>query len=429
MKFEKINFLYTIFLDNMNVFNHLEPVKYLAKGSYGKVVLVINRKKNEVMAIKIMNKKHRTEERAIMEKNILQYLTFSPNIIHNIFAFESIANYFICTKFYQGGTLSDCFNRKTQFTQPAIKYACSGVLSGLTFLHERFICHGDIKLANVLIDRNGSIVLGDFGCASLLDNGTGAPRLAGTLDYMSPEIINLTNYSLMVDVWSAGILMAMLLSGMNPFDPIKHKLPEEIANKDENDKLKYCITTLEPVIMVSNTNARLKQLCLSALKKNPNDRITAKQMLNSPALILHPAEQDKAMDLFTPKFQSEIDTCCFPDSLSIDIGDRFTFFEQETPINISCNFNFNITHNSENSAEILKDMCNKYESKMNEMITNHQQQISCMMNKIEKRDEIIKNLCANLTYPKAVNTPNFFNTPESSMHEFHPTDHMFAKHF
>jgi len=96
------------------------------------------------------------------------------------------------------------------------------LFDALVHVHERGICHGDIKQENCLFDRNGCLKLADFGLASFCEEYTsGLEAMQGTTIYMAPELFA-GSYGKGIDVWAAGILTYSLVAGYWPFDAADH---------------------------------------------------------------------------------------------------------------------------------------------------------------------------------------------------------------
>jgi MAP/microtubule affinity-regulating kinase len=92
------------------------------------------------------------------------------------------------------------------------------MLSGLHYLHENSICHRDIKLENILIEKNLSIKIIDFGFGMLNPQKKLLSFFCGTPSYMPPEIVQKRSYEgSPADIWSLGVLIYTLQCGSFPF--------------------------------------------------------------------------------------------------------------------------------------------------------------------------------------------------------------------
>lgn len=100
------------------------------------------------------------------------------------------------------------------------------LVSAVTYLHEQGYIHRDLKLENMLLDSNDNLRLTDFGWVAR----RGQPNLGfcGTLDYLSPEMIQGRNQSARLDVWAVGVLLYEMLTGTPPF--ASTSLPKLIFN-------------------------------------------------------------------------------------------------------------------------------------------------------------------------------------------------------
>lgn len=84
------------------------------------------------------------------------------------------------------------------------------ILSGVDFLHSHRIVHRDLKPQNILVSRDGSVKLADFGLARIYDFSSLLTTVVVTLWYRSPEILLGTTYATPVDIWSCGCILAEL---------------------------------------------------------------------------------------------------------------------------------------------------------------------------------------------------------------------------
>ncbi|XP_062211269.1 probable serine/threonine-protein kinase At1g54610 [Phragmites australis] len=103
-----------------------------------------------------------------------------------------------------------------KFTEPQVKCYMHQLLSGLEHCHDRGVLHRDVKGSNLLLDNNGMLKIADFGLASFFDPDRKQPLTSRvvTLWYRPPELLlGATDYGVGVDLWSAGCILAELLSG------------------------------------------------------------------------------------------------------------------------------------------------------------------------------------------------------------------------
>ena len=88
-------------------------------------------------------------------------------------------------------------------------------------MHDNKIVHRDIKLENILVNKNPegnltAVKLGDFGLATKIENGL-LNQKCGSPVYVAPEVLLGKDYGFEVDVWSLGVIMYILLVGFAPF--------------------------------------------------------------------------------------------------------------------------------------------------------------------------------------------------------------------
>src|ERR1700738_4465842 len=88
----------------------------------------------------------------------------------------------------------------------------------LTRAHRAGIIHGDVKPANILVTEDGNVKLGDFGIAQLSTQGSGRARLRGTPAYLSPEQIHGEPQNTRSDLFSLGIVLYQMVTGVPPFE-------------------------------------------------------------------------------------------------------------------------------------------------------------------------------------------------------------------
>lgn len=91
-----------------------------------------------------------------------------------------------------------------------------GICNALTVLHSRGIIHRDVKPENVMIDKNGSVILIDFN-ASRIESAAGKDtKIMGTVGYAAPEQLGLSQSDARTDIYAAGVLLNVMLTGKHP---------------------------------------------------------------------------------------------------------------------------------------------------------------------------------------------------------------------
>ncbi|CAM9314966.1 unnamed protein product, partial [Hapterophycus canaliculatus] len=127
-----------------------------------------------------------------------------------------------------GGQLND-----RSFTESQICTVMSQVIRALVYMHETAkICHRDLKMENIMLESSDDplvVKLIDFGLSKVFTEGDKMRTACGTVYTMAPEVLTGAGYTQKADLWSAGVIAFVLLSGSFPF------LKDEA---DLNDKVK-----------------------------------------------------------------------------------------------------------------------------------------------------------------------------------------------
>ena len=207
------------------------PMEIIGSGAFGLVLKVIQKKTGRKMAVKIINKSNMNQKNQIdqlkNEVNILNYLD-NPRIMKVYDILDNHRYFFIFMELIEGGNLKDLIikrylnNKNFLFRDSECALIMKGILEALNYLHKKNIIHRDIKPENILFknkDDLSSVILCDFGLSYHLNNyETSISGLCGTIIYMAPEILMKRNYDILVDSFSAGIILYILCSGgMHPF--------------------------------------------------------------------------------------------------------------------------------------------------------------------------------------------------------------------
>ena len=126
-----------------------------------------------------------------------------------------------CAQLVTGGELFDKIVAMGNFTEKLAAETMATLCQALQYLHEQGIVHRDLKPENILLadkTENAPIKVADFGLARMVKSNDMMKTACGTPGYVAPEVLQNKGYSSgAVDIWSAGVILYILLCGFPPF--------------------------------------------------------------------------------------------------------------------------------------------------------------------------------------------------------------------
>jgi serine/threonine-protein kinase len=155
-----------------------------------------------------------------------------PNIVSIYEYGEDAGTAFIAMEFVEGRELKDHFDANERFPMAEIVRIMGQLLDALDFSHKNGVVHRDIKPANIILLKDGTVKVADFGIARVeSSNLTQAGSVLGTPSYMSPEQFMGQTVDGRSDLFSAGVILYQFLTGEKPFTgaltTIMHKVLKE----------------------------------------------------------------------------------------------------------------------------------------------------------------------------------------------------------
>jgi calcium-dependent protein kinase len=187
----------------------------IGEGRHCAVYEAQNKFDGEVRAIKVIMKGKRSKEEIVNEVELMRRLDH-PNIIRLFEVYESSKLVTLVLEHCRGGELFRYLCREKSLRESTAASIMAQILSAVAYLHEAGITHRDVKPENVLLkfeDNVKSIKLIDFGISLKKDELT---QIRGSEYYLAPEAFT-GAHSRQVDLWAAGVLLYMLVSGRLPF--------------------------------------------------------------------------------------------------------------------------------------------------------------------------------------------------------------------
>lgn len=190
----------------------------LASGSTSKIKRIVTHE-NEEYAVKIIRKIDVPSKNFLKEVKIHGSLSH-PNIVEFVGSHEDHSAYYITMRLGYSDMVS-VIEADVGLDPVVAHFYFAQLISAVKYLHSRGICHRDIKPENMLLDRNGNLLLSDFGFSTLFSYRGRRRRLrslAGSFEYMAPEVYRGCYEGDLADIWSCGVTLIVFLAGSLPWD-------------------------------------------------------------------------------------------------------------------------------------------------------------------------------------------------------------------
>jgi serine/threonine protein kinase len=183
---------------------------YLGTDTLSRQTVAIKHLKNDLVQPQLIERFKREGE-ALRELN-------HPNIVKLLDTLEQDGAYYLVMEYVSGGDLSDLLKNGQLPIERCLKLALD-LADALTRAHKLDIIHRDLKPANVLIAKDGTLRLTDFGVAHIgtKQRVTDTDAIVGTVDYLAPESLDGGEIDPRADIWAFGVMLFEMLIGERPF--------------------------------------------------------------------------------------------------------------------------------------------------------------------------------------------------------------------
>jgi len=285
-----------------------EKVRVLGVGGTGVVHELLHKSSNKRYAMKEMEIKSKAQMKMAMSeaemlKDIMENISHK-NVMNIEKVFQVGSKFYLVFPLCTGGELYEHVVRRGHFTEHDAAVLTRDLISGIYALHSHDILHLDIKPENILFDSmadDARIKITDFGLAKVFrstdeeiknrptisemdeklkafsESGVlNRDRLRGTIGYMSPELILSGYSSKAADIFAAGVVLYILLSGHPPF---YSKSNREVLEKTARGQYRMDGGEWEGV------SEEAKDLIRKMLIVDPAKRITAEEILKHPWIL------------------------------------------------------------------------------------------------------------------------------------------------
>ncbi len=224
-------------------FGEYEIESVLGKGAMGMVYLARDRRIGRRVALKTVQVQQQFDDEseanefyqrlqreaevcgAMQHPNIVTL--YEPGYENNVISF-------LATEWVEGESLRDRLKRSKPLPLDDALRIGEDILRGLTYAHAKGVIHRDIKPANILLTSDGQAKIADFGIARPAGSTlTQVGSMLGTPNYMSPEQVKCSDVTARSDLFSVGVVMYELLTGVKPFSaPDVSGILRNVVEKD-----------------------------------------------------------------------------------------------------------------------------------------------------------------------------------------------------
>ncbi|WP_300262952.1 Stk1 family PASTA domain-containing Ser/Thr kinase, partial [Clostridium sp.] len=256
--------------------NRYELLQCVGEGGMSFVYKARCRKLNRFVAVKILKDEFKNNEEIVrrFKKEATAIANLSnPNVVNVLDVGTQDDINYIVMEYVEGKTLKDIIKEKGALSYEVAISIGIKVAKALECAHKNGIIHRDVKPQNILVTEEGVVKVTDFGIAKSMDSSTIAHTnsVMGSAHYFSPEQAKGTYTDYRTDLYSLGIVLYEMVTGVVPFNGDS---PVTVAVKHIQEK------AIPPKNINQNIPNSLNDLIMKAMEKDPVNRYqTAKEII------------------------------------------------------------------------------------------------------------------------------------------------------
>jgi len=320
-----------------------------------------------VFAVKLIHKGYAVKQGRIsakqiaMEVSLHSHIGQHPNVIEWFATGEDHVWRWIAMEYAEGGDLFDKIEADVGVTEDIAQLYFLQLISGVSFIHSKGVAHRDLKPENILMSESGNLKLADFGMATMFEY-KGQKKLSGTMcgspPYIAPEVLacgrgdrrsgEITKYTPeLVDIWSCGVILFVLLVGNTPWDEPTRQSWEFQEYKKTNGRSSDSLWERIPADALSLLRGMMnidpgKRFSFAQIRQHPwytrhNRYLTADGKISDPIHLATKMLENLHIDFSQAPPASQRPSQPSQDAMEIDSGlpahVRVSSSQPETPIN------------------------------------------------------------------------------------------------
>jgi serine/threonine protein kinase len=271
----------------------------IGEGSFSKVKVARHKVLQKNVAMKLIKKSSIKDSYVLQnlerEANILGTLRHK-NVVRLFEVLQSCGHYCLAMEYYAGGSVCDHIQANGKLCEADARKYMAQLMNGLQYVHSQGVLHRDLKLENLLLNFDRSVLaITDFGLSNFWQPGVQLNTFCGSPEYAAPELFAKDAYDTKIDVWSSGVVLFGMLTARLPFDA-EGKGKEHM--KELVRQIKASLT-YKHLKKLSGTSKELRSLLSRMLSVDVELRISVPEILEDSWITAH-------SDL---KLEVEVDNC------------------------------------------------------------------------------------------------------------------------